>query len=386
MMAVASAAGAEVGVADDVGWQGQGARAAMGKARRIVVKIGSRSLIGDRAHERLRDLAEEIARQRRADRQVVVVSSGAIALGVERLGLDGRPRSIARLQAAASAGQSRLMQAYDQAFAAHDIPVAQVLLTHADMADRDRYLNARAAIDALLELDAVPVINENDAVAVEEIRFGDNDQLAAMVATLVGADVLILLTDVEGLLDGAGERVGLVTDVSAARSLVRAGPSDVGTGGMASKLDAAHRATRRGVSVVIASAVATGVIGATLSGEDVGTLCLPAGVGLASRKHWIAYTLKPAGAIIVDPGAAAALSAGKKSLLPAGVVGIRGGFGVGDAVTIVDSEGTELARGLARYGFEDVARLAGAKTHEIEDRLGHNGGDEIVHRDDMVVL
>ncbi|MFW6050917.1 MAG: glutamate 5-kinase [Myxococcota bacterium] len=358
-------------------------RQALTEARRLVVKIGSRSLAHDR--QRFAQLAHQVAAQREAGRTVVLVSSGAVALGGERLGLGGRPKSIARLQAAAAAGQSQLMRAYEDAFAPHGIPVAQVLLTHADMADRDRYLNARAAIDSLLELGAVPIINENDAVSVEEIRFGDNDQLAAMVATLVGADALVLLTDVEGVLDADGQCVRLVSDPTEVAHLVRAPADDVGLGGMASKLESARLATRRGVPVIVADARDARVLERVVGGEPVGTLFLPRGARLASRKHWIAFTLKPRGAILVDAGAAEALHAYKRSLLPAGVVGVSGDFDAGDAVRIVGPDGVELARGLARYAMRDVARLAGARTTEIEGRIGRYGGDEIVHRDDMVV-
>jgi glutamate 5-kinase len=358
-------------------------RAALTEARRLVVKIGSRSLAHDPG--RFRVVADQVAAQRKAGRTVVLVSSGAVALGGERLGLGRRPKSIARLQAAAAAGQSRLMRAYEDAFAPHGVPVAQVLLTHADVSDRDRYLNARAAIDALVELGAVPIINENDAVSVEEIRFGDNDQLAAMVATLVGADLLILLTDVEGVLDADGSTVGLVRDPSDVAHLVRPPTDDVGLGGMASKLESARLATRRGVPVVIADARDPDVVQRVLTGEEVGTLFLPRGTRMASRKHWIAFTLKPRGTILVDAGAVEAIRAMKRSLLPAGVIGVRGDFEAGDAVRIEGPDGQELARGLARYGMRDVARLAGSKTSEIEARIGRYGGEEIVHRDDLVV-
>ncbi|MFW5875380.1 MAG: glutamate 5-kinase [Myxococcota bacterium] len=357
-------------------------REALKDARRLVVKIGSRSL---RDPDRFAQIADQVAAQRAEGRSAVVVSSGAVALGGERLGLGRRPRSIARLQAAAAAGQSRLMRAYEDAFARHGIPVAQVLLTHADVADRDRYLNARAAIDALLELGAVPIINENDAVSVEEIRFGDNDQLAAMVATLVGADLLVLLTDVEGVIDAEGECVALVTDPGQVVHLVKPPTDDVGLGGMASKLESARLATRRGVPVVVGDARDGRVIEKIVQGEPVGTLFLPRGTKLASRKHWIAFTLKPRGTILVDAGAASAVHAHKRSLLPAGVVGVSGDFEAGDAVRVVGPDGAELARGLARYAVRDVARLAGAKTTEIEARIGRYGGDEIVHRDDLVV-
>jgi glutamate 5-kinase len=363
--------------------------------RRVVVKIGSKSLVS--AADRFEALARQIAKLRGEGRAVIVVSSGAIALGRQRLAFDKRPTEMAALQACAAVGQSLLMRAWEQAFAPHDVPVAQILLTHADLADRERYLNARAAIDALVELRAVPIINENDTVAVDEIKFGDNDQLAAMVATLTGADLLVLLTDVEGLLDADGKRVSLVEEPERAAALVSsdkrdprasfdARPSDLGSGGMSSKLDAAHRATLRGIPSIIADARDPDVLARVLSGEDVGTLFTPKGSRLASRKHWIAYTLRPRGTIIVDAGAASAIRGGRRSLLPAGILGVRGDFSAGDAVTLVDPQGVELARGLSRYATRDVARIAGASTREIGSILGFHGGDEIVHRDDLVVV
>jgi glutamate 5-kinase len=351
-------------------------------ARRVVVKVGSRSLVGERL--RFEGLAAQIAKLRGEKRSVVVVSSGAIALGRATLGFEKRPTEMAQLQACAAVGQSRLMRAWEEAFAPFSVPVAQMLLTHADLADRERYLNARAALDALWELGAVPIINENDTVAVDEIKFGDNDQLAAMVATLAGADLLVLLTDVEGLLDAAGKRVAIAGDDAA--SLVRAGTGDVGTGGMASKVEAARRASKRGVPVVIADARDPEIVVRVIGGEDVGTLFAPVGAKLASRKHWIAYTLRPRGVLLLDEGASKAIRSGQRSLLPAGVVGVRGDFSPGDAVTLCDGAGAEIARGLVRYATKDVARLAGASTKDIAALLGFHGGDEIVHKDDLVVL
>jgi glutamate 5-kinase len=334
-------------------------RGALSGAKRLVVKIGSRSLLGGEGG-RFASLAAQTTEQVEAGRSLVLVSSGAVKIGRDRLGLDQRPRDMARLQAAAAAGQTALMHGYEEAFKPHGLIAAQLLLTHADLTDRDRYLNARAAIDALLELGAVPVINENDTVSFEEIQFGDNDQLAAMVATLCGADLLVLLTDVRGLLDEKGERVPVVDDIAKAAALVRPPEDDVGLGGMASKVE-------------------------VLAGDDVGTLFMPHGSGMASRKHWIAFTLKPRGVVLVDAGAARAVAEGKRSLLPAGVVGVRGDFEPGDAVRIVGPDGAEVARGLARYGTRDVSRLAGARTADIEGRIGRHAGDEIVHRDDLVV-
>ena len=363
-------------------------RAALGAAKRIVVKIGTRAIKGgERPGEgRFQQLADQIAELLTADHAVVLVSSGAVALGCERLGLTARPRAVAQLQAAAAVGQSRMIQAYERAFEKHNIPVAQVLLTHAGLADRQRYLNARRAIDALLELGAVPVINENDTVSTEEIEFGDNDQLAAMVASLVGADLLILLTDVEGLLDESSRRVSVVEDLEAAEALIRDSSDSLSLGGMGSKLGAARRALQRGLPVVIAPAADARVLNRIVAGEDVGSLLLPAGARMASRRYWIAYTLKMRGTLVVDDGAARALLQDKRSLLAVGVMEVRGEFRDGDAVRIERRDGTELARGLVRYDARDVRRLAGAKSKDIEATVGHYEGDEIVHRDDLVVL
>lgn len=367
-------------------------RAGLRDARRWVVKVGSRSLVGASLDEgaqpgggRFAVVASQVGRLREQGRAVVLVSSGAVALGRGRLGFGAKPKVIAELQACAAVGQSLLMRGWEQAFAPSSAPVAQVLLSHADLADRERYLNARRALDAMLELGAVPIINENDTVAVDEIRFGDNDQLAAMLCTLAGADLLVLLTDVEGLLDDEGARVSLVRDLGEAQGLVAQSKGDVGSGGMGSKLEAARRASKRGVPVVIADARDPEILLRIASGEDAGTLVLPTGSKLASRKHWIAYTLRPKGDVLLDEGAARAVRSGNRSLLPAGVVGVRGDFAPGDAVVLREAGGAEIARGLVRYGTADVARLAGARTEDIQARLGYHGGDEIVHRDDLVL-
>ncbi|HJL18018.1 MAG TPA: glutamate 5-kinase [Sandaracinaceae bacterium LLY-WYZ-13_1] len=369
------------------------ARARLRDARRIVVKVGSRSLVGASLHEGAREgggrfapLAAQVVEARGQGRAVVLVSSGAVALGRGRLGFSARPRSIAQLQACAAVGQSLLMHGWERAFGAAGTAVAQMLLSHADLEDRARYLNARAALDALLELGAVPVINENDTVAVDEIRFGDNDQLAAMVCTLAEADLLVLLTDVEGLLDASGARVPWLEDLEQARALVAAPRGDVGSGGMGSKLEAARRAARRGVPVAIADARDPEVLSRVLGGQDVGTLVAPQGARLASRKHWIAFTLRPRGDLLLDAGAVAAIREGGRSLLPAGIIGVRGHFDPGDPVVLRDPSGAEVGRGLTRYGTEDVAKVAGAKTGEIQARLGYHGGDEVVHRDDLVLV
>jgi len=358
------------------------ARARLHRARRVVIKIGSKSLAGDTAEACAR-LAEDVSRvgtPSPAKRSIVIVSSGAIALGVQKLGLGARPKEMAWLQAAAAAGQSVLMQRYEEAFGKLGMMVAQVLLTHADLADRARTNNAQAALAALLEAGAVPIINENDAVAVEEIKFGDNDQLASMVTPLCQADLLLLLSDVEGLLDASGKRVGFVRNVAReARPLAGASVSGVGSGGMASKVEAARRAMLAGADVVIASAREPRVVSRILAGEEVGTVFAAVPQRLGARKHWIAYTLRPRGVVIVDAGAAEAIRDHGRSLLPVGVLGVRGAFVPGDAITVVDASGIEIARGLARASASDTARLAGRGREEGSDEV-------IVHRDDLVVL
>jgi len=358
-------------------------RATLKRARRVVVKIGSRTLAGDGAvYHRL---AVALAGAQREGRAVVVVSSGAIALGTKRLGYRARPKEMARLQAAAAAGQSVLMRAYEEAFGAQGITVAQVLLTHADLADRVRANNARAALSALLDAGAIPVLNENDSVAVEEIKFGDNDQLSAMVTPLVDADLLILLSDVPGLLDASGDRVRVVRDVAREAlplvGAVRASSAAVGTGGMASKIEAARRATLAGANVVVADARAEGVIEAVLAGEDVGTLFVAAAKRLSAKKHWIAFTLRPRGDVVLDRGACDAVRAKGKSVLPVGVLGVRGDFRAGDAVRLLDPDGVEIGRGLARYPAVEAVVVAGKAGKEIEE-AEHA---ELVHRDELVV-
>jgi glutamate 5-kinase len=359
------------------------AREAVGKARRVVIKVGSRALSTER--EIYDRLAGGVAEAHAAKRTVVIVSSGAIALGIQKLGLAGRPKEMALLQAAAAAGQSVLMRLYEEAFGRRDLAVAQVLLTHADLADRTRANNAREALAALLDAKVVPIINENDTVAVDEIRFGDNDLLASMVTPLVGADLLILLSDVAGLLDGKGERVRLIRNVTReARPLVTGATSSSGTGGMASKVEAARRAMLAGASVVVADAREAGTVSDILSGADVGTLFLPHPQRIQARKHWIAFTLRPRGAIILDQGAVVAVVERGRSVLPVGVLGVRGQFGPGDAVTLVGPDGREIGRGLARLGASDAAAIAGKKS---EDLVALRGDEDIVvvHRDDLVL-
>ncbi len=367
------------------------------RVKRAVVKIGSNVLAGTGGlrRERVRALVAEIAALAAAGRQIVVVSSGAVAAGAARLAGSGRSRSrIDWRQAAAAVGQIGLMAAYERAFAAHDRHVAQVLLTHADLADRRRYLNARHTLRTLLDLGIVPIVNENDTVAVEELAFGDNDNLSALTASLVEADLLVILSDVEGLHtrdprldpDAPLVRVARAADESVARA---AGPakSDVGTGGMASKLAAARTAAAAGIPTLIADGTREGVLAAIFDpAAETGTLLLADGDRLAHRKHWIAYTLKPAGDLHLDAGAERALAKGGRSLLPSGVRGVVGAFGVGDCVRCLGPDGREFARGLVNYGAAELDKIKGLHTRDIERLLGYKGSDEVIHRDDLVLL
>ena len=354
-------------------------RRALATAARVVVKIGSSSLAAERA---VGDLAADVMALRAKKKAVVLVSSGAIALGLAKLGYKTRPKEIAKLQAAAAAGQSRLMHAYETAFGREGAAVAQVLLTHADLADRSRANNARAALAELLDAGAIPVLNENDSVAVDEIKFGDNDQLAALVVPLVSADLLVLLSDVDGVLDHEGKRVSVVDDARAASALVRPGKkSGVGTGGMASKIEAARRATLAGAHVVIADARTPDVLARIVAGDDVGTLFLPAATRLSARRYWIAFTLRPRGDLVLDAGAASAVKRANKSVLAVGVLGVRGDFRAGDAVRIVAPDGAEIGRGLARASAQEALQSAGKKSPK--DRDAHN---VLVHRDELVVF
>ena len=345
-------------------------RAALVRARRIVVKVGSRALAAD--PELPARLGAQIAEQSSDRRAFVVVSSGAIALGGARLGYRTRPREMARLQAAAAAGQSVLMRRWEEGLAGHGLTAAQVLLTHADLEERDRVNNARQALAALLEAGAVPIVNENDTVSTEEIAFGDNDQLAAMMVPLVGADLLVLLTDVDGVLDAGGRVIPLLADETVVAEIAASG-GRVGSGGIASKLDAAKKATLFGASVVIGPARRADVLRDIVCGESVGTLLAPRQTALKARKHWIAFTLRPKGTVLLDAGAARAIRAGKGSLLPVGVLGVRGQWNAGDPVRLVSPAGEEIGRGLCRLSALDVARVAGLKGEAI-----------IIHRDDLV--
>jgi glutamate 5-kinase len=362
------------------------ARASLGAVKRVVVKIGSR-LIAESPAGRPASIADQVVALHALGIEVVIVSSGAIALGVKRLRLPARPTQLPDLQAAAAVGQSRLMQAWEHAFAAHDRTIGQILLTHDDLGNRRRFLSARLTLRSLLDQGVVPIINENDTVASDEIKFGDNDQLAALVCNLIAADLLIILTDVEGVRDASGVRMPVVIDIDRQAAPVAGGSSNdgVGSGGMASKVASARIVTRTGVPAVVAPGRQPLVLQDVCSGKDVGTLFVPGPGVLSSRKHWIAFGAKPAGKLVVDAGAARAMHGGR-SLLPAGVVHVDGEFEAGDTISIVNEQGLELARGLVAYGMNDLRKIAGKQSSEIASLLGYKSLDEAVHRDDLVVL
>jgi len=363
-------------------------------ARRLVVKVGS-ALLVDRKSGRLNrawleSLADDLARAVKRGQQVIVVSSGAIAMGRRHLGLDAQRLRLEESQAAAAVGQIRLAHAWQEVLEARDIAVAQVLLTFEDTEERLRYLNARATLNTLLGLGAVPVINENDTVATAEIRYGDNDRLAARVAQMASAECLVLLSDIDGLytanpaLDPSATLVPEVRRITRALAASATGPvSGVGSGGMATKVAAAEIALGAGCSLCIASGHRQNPLKAIEDGERC-TWFVAEASPVAVRKQWIAGSLKPRGRLFIDAGAAGALARGK-SLLPAGVTRVTGRFERGDPVSVV-ADGREIARGLSAYSSGDAARIAGCRSADIEERIGYRGREELIHRDDLVVL
>ena len=364
-------------------------------ARRIVIKVGTRAVLADdRKPDRAaigRLLSDAVDLQERGV-QIVVVSSGAVGTGLGPLGFRKRPASIPDLQAAAAVGQALLMEAYNAVLAPRSRVVAQLLLTHEDVRSRERYLNTRNTLNALHGRPVVPVINENDTVSVDEIKFGDNDALSALVANLIGADLLILLSDVDGLHDGAPgagrktRRIDVVEAVTpAVEALGGSSGSGLGTGGMISKLRAAKAATAAGAAVVLAHGK-TDRVAAIVRGEPVGTLFLPVAKPLDHRKRWIAHSLREAGTLTVDAGGAKAVREHGRSLLPAGIRACEGQFHAGAAVAIVGPDGKAVAKGIADYSADEIRRLLGRRTSEIERILGYKVTDEVVHRDNMVVF
>ncbi|WP_421994018.1 glutamate 5-kinase [Reyranella sp.] len=364
-------------------------------ARRLVVKVGSSLLVDEAKGEIRRDwleaLADDVARLHAKGCEIVLVSSGAIRLGRTHLALPGGPLRLEESQAAAATGQIRLAHAYQEALARHGITVAQILLTLDDSEERRRYLNARQTMATLLGLKAVPVINENDTVATDEIRFGDNDRLGARVAEMISADTLVLLSDIDGLYTGDPRIDPTATFIPEIREITPAieamggnAASALSNGGMATKLIAGRIAMAAGCRMAIANGRAVGALGALIDRHARCSWFLPEASPRSARKKWIRGSLKTAGSLTVDDGAVRALSAGK-SLLPAGVTAVAGDFRRGDVVDVRDPAGRLLGRGLVAYAAEDARRIAGRKSAEIERLLGFRGRDEIVHRDDLVV-
>ncbi len=367
------------------------------KSRRIVIKVGSAVLTSSEQgldQNRIERLASDISSIMRRERDVILVSSGAIAAGLAKLGLKkSKSMPLSLKQAAAAVGQSSLMWAYERTFATHGLKVAQVLLTREDLSNRTRFLNARNTLQTLLDYGVIPIINENDTVSVDEIKFGDNDNLSGMVAHLADADLLVILSDIDGLytadpkLDSSAELIPVVEKITTEVERV-AGDAQtaVGTGGMRSKIMTAKKVGAIGIPMVIVNGKKNGALLAFFDGRDVGTLFLPRPDKVESRKHWIAYTVCSSGRLVVDNGAREALMQKGKSLLPGGVVKVEGNFKIGDCVSCADLNGNVFARGLAKYSSMDLDRIKGLKTSQIASVLGHKDYDEVIHRDDLVIL
>lgn len=364
--------------------------------KRVVIKVGSSTLAGDEAgldRAYVASLVDQVCALRDAGHSPLIVSSGAIAAGLGPLGLADRPADMPTLQAAASVGQVRLVEAYTTLFAERGVAVGQVLLTRHDTADRDAYLHARDTFERLLALGAVPVVNENDTVAVEEIRFGDNDTLAALVATMIHADLVVVLSDIDGLYDAdprITEEARLLEQVDElTEDLVAAAGgsgSAVGSGGMATKIEAARVLMRAGIPMVVCDGRRSGVVVDAVAGRQCGTVFEPGDDTLGARKLWIALGSRPAGDVVIDDGAKAALIERHTSLLPAGVVSVTGPFAAGDAVVLRDVSGAIIARGLTELSSADIDRVKGMKTSQIAEAFPHLAGKEVIHRDRLAVL
>ena len=370
-------------------------RKLLARARRILVKVGSSTLTrdGKLRPRKFSDLAKQISGLVDDGREVVLVSSGAIAIGAAKLGWDHPRHTIPEMQAAAAVGQIGLVELYQRRFASHDQKIAQILLTRMGLEDRERFLNARQALHELLKLKVVPVVNENDTIATEEIRFGDNDNLSANIVSLVSADALVILTDVDGLYVEPpieGRRKPQLFDViekitPEVEHAAQGSPSAFGRGGMITKLEAARTAAHTGAVTVVCNGATKNVVSRVLAGEALGTMFLPA-ARMASRKHWLAFTTRTRGSLMLDEGASHAIEKRGSSLLPAGVTSLSGDFKRGDSVACLDPKGREIARGLCTYGADEVQRIKGLPTREIERVLGYSNGDELIHRDNLVIL
>jgi glutamate 5-kinase len=363
---------------------------------RIVVKIGSNIVAGERDGlntRRIRSIAASIAATCDMDHEVAVVSSGAIAAGMKKLGLKQRPKDIRLKQAAAAAGQAALMWTYEKAFTDRGKKVAQVLLTSDDLSDRRRYINAKNTLFTLFAYGVIPIINENDTVATDEIRFGDNDQLASQVAALIEADRLVILSDVDGLYSddpktSPGARLIRTVSEITPEMEAKAGAagSEYGTGGMYSKLLAADRAMRAGIAVSIINGKKPRLLTSLICGTPHGTEFTPLKARISARKGWIAFSIRTKGSVTIDDGAKRALTELGKSLLPSGIVGVEGDFKTGDAVYCVDSSGNRMAKGLTNYSSSEIKKIMGKKTSQIEQALGYRYSDEVIHRDNIVIL
>ncbi|MDY7036155.1 MAG: glutamate 5-kinase [Thermodesulfobacteriota bacterium] len=362
--------------------------------KRVAVKVGSGVLTAkDGLNERvINNLTDDIIGLRKKGTEVIIISSGAIAAGLKKTGLTKRPESISHQQALAAVGQSSLMMAYEKAFGRHHQKVAQILITRDDLNNRRRYLNARNTIFTLLSWKIIPIINENDTVVVDEIKFGDNDNLSAMVTILTESHFLVNLTDIEGLFDKDPRNnkdarlIGSVEKVNKEiMKYANSIPGFLGTGGMASKMKAARKVALSGVPTVVANGLKKGVLKKIFAGEDVGTLFLPQDVTICSRKHWIAFTRAHRGEIVIDRGAEEALIRHGKSLLPSGISEVLGRFGLGDSVVLRNIDNEELAVGMVNYNSVDIKKIKGLKSTEIESKLGFKHDDEVIHRDNLVI-
>lgn len=363
-------------------------------ARRIVIKAGSGILTGKDGLNRntINNLSNDICDLRLKGYEIILVSSGAIAAGIRKVGHSKRPESISEKQAMAAVGQGSLMNAYEKAFRRHGYTVAQILITRDDLNNRRRYLNARNTIFTLLSWGIIPVINENDSVVIDEIKFGDNDNLSAMVANMTDSNLLINLTDIDGLYDDdprKNKKARLISVINKINNNIfkfaSSTPGALGTGGMASKITAAKKATLKGIPVIIANGRKKRIIGKIIEGEDIGTLFTPQTQAICGRKHWLAFSRAIKGAIIIDDGAVKALTKNGKSLLPSGIIEVTGKFSRGDSVQLIDHQGNEIAIGMVDYNSIDLDKIKGSKSSNIVLLLGYKHNDEVIHRDNLVI-
>jgi len=366
-----------------------------GAFKRIVIKVGTSSVAHTTGKPNLyliENLVRQLADLYNQGKEVILVTSGAIGTGVGKLGLPGRPKTIPEKQAAAAVGQGILMHIYEKYFTEYGVTAGQVLLTREDFSDRRRFLNARNTLHALLQYGVIPVVNENDTVAVDEIKLADNDTLSALVASLVGAELLILLTDIEGLYTADPRKdpnAGLISDVREITTdielLADGAGSKMGTGGMSTKIQAARIAMHSGVVTVIARSAEKSIIRQIVSGEQVGTVFWPSANKMENKKRWIAYSSNICGQIYVDEGASLVLAKQGKSLLPSGVTRVEGDFDMGNTVSIIDPDGREIGRGIVNYSSGEIDRIKGAQTRDITRILGYKDFDEVVHRNNLVL-